>query len=703
MMRRKASLYIADRLVDLDDTSFILFNYMMEDLSNPTIVRNSFSQQITLKGTANNNRIFGDIFRLDRQTQYGDAYTGAFFDVTRKTPFAIYNEMGEIVESGYLKLDEVSRNDKMVEYKVTLFGGLGSFFYGLSYNEDGTPKTLADLRYRMQNGEFTRSAGHFGQVGGYVMLQDCWRYLENPEGYDIEANDCWWADIINFSPSYNGLPDKFSADKALVEEKSFNNMPVMSTKSGASSNLMVMGNKHSEWEMKDLRWYLQRPVFRVKALLDAVCDLENNGGYSVILDSAFFNEGNDLYWNGWITLPLIPAEDRQKADAIVRLLAASKSPAEYLISFAKVFGLVFLCDSAEKSITIMHRSQFYAEQEVIDITDKVDVRDIKISPVLAQSRYYQYGSGAIGEWAKAYKADYGRDYAVQRVNTGNEFNQETTIVTDGIVFKDAVEVQERNLLFVQSFDRNEVNGDGIDLFRLPLYESVKVQQWSVQDGEEMMEEQDITLPYEGFMFFDNPDYPLSDWLPKVQFHEGGKAVDGADVLMVFNGVKDAPVWESWARLHYRLTDDHPDMQTLNEGEPCWNFTETNSKVVTSLPEFRRCATYESDGESIIKASYEWGEPLARGVNGTFHEAEANTIYNRYWKAYQADRYDDDTYRMTCKVDLRGLRVGQELMRKFFYYDGAVFVLNAIRNHSLTTWDDTECEFIRVQDKTNYTK
>ena len=43
------------------------------------------------------------------------------------------------------------------------------------------------------------------------------------------------------------------------------------------------------------------------------------------------------------------------------------------------------------------------------------------------------------------------------------------------------------------------------------------------------------------------------------------------------------------------------------------------------------------------------------------------------------------------------------MRKFFYYDGALFVLNAIRNHSLTTWDDTECEFIRVQDKTNYTK
>ena len=45
-MRRKISLYIADQLVDLDDQSFILFNYTMDDLSNPTIVKNSFSQQV---------------------------------------------------------------------------------------------------------------------------------------------------------------------------------------------------------------------------------------------------------------------------------------------------------------------------------------------------------------------------------------------------------------------------------------------------------------------------------------------------------------------------------------------------------------------------------------------------------------------------------------------------------------------------------
>lgn len=704
-MRRKISLYISDQLVDLDDQSFILFNYTMEDLSNPTIVRNSFSQSITLKGTPNNNRIFGDIFRLDRVTQYGAGYTGVYFDASRKTPFTIYNEMNEIVESGYAKLDQVSRDGMQVEYKVTLFGGLGSFFYNLSTDDDGVKKTLASLRYKIMGGGYTRIPGHFGQVGGYGMVQDAWAYLEHPSDYEaeVEAYDNWWADIINFAPCYNGLPDKFSANKALVEKKSFGNMPTMQTKTDASSNLMVFTNSHTEWEMKDLRWYLQRPVVRIKAIFDAICDKENNGGYDVEISQDFFSQANPLFEEGWVTLPLIPAEDRKRDDAIVRLLATTKTPADYLISFAKIFGLVFLYDGSLKKVKILTRSEFYSMGDAVDLTGRVNSNTIGISPVLAQSRYYQFGGGAIGEWANNYKIDFGVDYGIQMVNTGYEFNSEVKQVTDGIIYKDAVEVQERNLLFVSSFDRDEVVGNGVPLFRLPLYEAVTLQQWSVVDGEDTMTEEDITLPYEGFVFFDNPDYPMSDWLPKVQFHEkDNKSVDGADVLLVFNGMKDTPVWKTWASLEYRLTDDIDDMSLLNEDTACWNFTQYNSKTRTSLPSFRRCQTYDIDGDDVIRVTYEWGEPKARGVNGVFHDSSAPaTIYNQWWRAYQSDRYDSDTFKMTCKVNLKGMHVGQELMRRFFFYDGAVFVLNRIVNHSLTTWDDTECEFIKVQDVKNY--
>lgn len=715
-MRRKIALYIAGQMVDMSDQTFILFNYTMEDLSNPTIVRNSFSQQITLKGTPNNNKIFGGMFRLDRQTQYGDSYTGAFFDPSRKTPFVIYNERNEIVESGYVKLDEVKKNRGLVEYKVTLYGGLGSFFYGLKFNEDGTQRTLADMRYKRLDGQYTTSAGAFGQVGGYNMQKDCWSYLRNPQDYNFEESECWWVNIINFAPCYNGLPDSFSADKAVCN-KPFDNVPnykyldkedgdivrkvEYSFKNGTTSNLMIFTNPHTEWEIRDLRWYLQRPVISVKAILQAVCDAQNNGGWSVSLPH--FLGGDAIFESLWMTLPMIPVEDRHDPDAIVKLLKATKSPAEYLIAYAKILGLVFLCDNAQKKISILTRDEFYAEGKVVDLTDRINVQDIKISPVLAQSNIYQYGSDVLGEWAKAYKEDYGVDYGSQRVLTGNEFNEETKVVTKDLIFKDAVEVQERNLLFTSNALSRDEGGGKVENFILPRYESVKLQLWGIAPGDtgQSMEEVDILCPYEWNRFFLNPSNPLADWLPKVQFHDGNKAVDGSDVLLLFNGVKDAPTWKTWAGLEYRHTDDNDDMTALNDGQPCWNFSKEKSRILTYLPSFRRCYLNKSDG--MLETTLEWGVPKARGVNDlTKIPAQVPTLYNRWWRGYQSDRYDDDTFRMTCKVNLSGFLVGQELMRNFFYYQNSLFVLNKITNHSMTTWDDTECEFVKVQDKSNYT-
>lgn len=710
MMRRKVSLYIADRLVDLDDTSFILYNYTMEDLRNPTIVRNSFSQQVTLKGTPNNNRIFGDIFRLDRQAQYGESYTGANFDAMRKTPFTLYNEMSEIVESGYIKLDEVSMNGRMVEYKVTLYGGLGSFFYGLSYNEDGTPKTLADLRYLALDNTYTNYPGTFSSAGGYKMVKDAWEYLADPDNYSISDHSNWWANIINFAPAYNSIPEGFSADKAVVKPDSFANIPNVGFKSGTSSNLMLFTNPHDEWEVKDVRWYLQRPVFRMKSIIDAVCDSENNGGYSVELSPSFFSKDNKVYWDTWLTLPMIDVAKRNDADVVYDMLKSSKTPAEYLISFAKMTGLVFLYDGGMKKVRLMPRSEFYENAEMVDLTRRVHRKGMTISPVLAQKRYFQFGNSAIGEWAKTYEEEYGRPYGIQMVNTGYGFNNDVENVTGDIVFKNAVEVQQRSLLYRSQALFLDYKGGFIEHFVLPRYESVKIQGWTTSEGGEEMEEQEVLCQGVSFSYPDNPFYPLSDFIPKMQFHDGGKGVDANDVLLYFNGIKPCAYVNTGQKTNiFRFTDDTNDMMVLNEDTPCWNFTDENTAELPGLPSFRRSLTiavtgYEEMQKSEIVESLDWGDPLARAVNGvTYDSATLPTIYSRWWKAYQQDRYDDDTFKMTCKVDLRGLQVGQELMRSFFYYDGAVFVLNAIRNHSLTTWDDTECEFIKVQSKTNYTK
>ena len=694
-MRRKVSLYIAGHPVDLDEQSFILFNYTMEEMSNPTIVRNSFSQSITLKGTPNNNKVFGNIFKADRQTQYSEAYTGVYFDPARKTPFVVYNEMNEILEEGYIKLNKVSKKGAGIEYNITLYGGLGSFFYGLTYKEDGSKKTLADLDYFDMNG---RRVNSFPISPDAVSVQDAWTYLagETP-------NYTTW-NIINFAPAYNGIPEKFDAKKALVLNRNlYVNIPLTETidgveygmKSDASTRLMSFTNDHSEWELNDLRWYLQRPVMSVKAIIDAICDTYNNGGFQVELDEAFFNEGNYHYKDAWMSLQMIAAEDRASNDCLTNILKASVSPAEILISYAKVFGLVFLYNNAEKKVSIMLRKTFYQPDSMIDLTSRIQKSEIAINPLVADSLIYQFGDKTIGQFADEYKRDYMRDYGTQRVNTGFQFDSKTTILTNDIVFKDAVEVMEFNRMFTSGKFTRYGNQAYAQNFLLPSYENVTIQLWGIVEGEETST--DVTIPSTPLSFsYDNPTYEFGDWLPKVQLHKGNKPEDGSYVLLFYTGVKETPFYVEGrsVRKTYWLTNDHPDMTLLNQGNPCWNLTGEEISL-TSLPSFRR--NLVGSDNDIIR-SWEWGVPLARAVPGI---EGSTSIYERWWKKYLTDLYDDDTRIMTCKVDLRGLFVNQSLMRKIFWYNNSLWRLNKIVNHSLTTWDDTECEFIKIQDINNY--
>lgn len=417
-MRRKISLYIADQLVDLDDQSFILFNYTMDDLSNPTVVKNSFSQQITLKGTPANNRVFGDSFRLDRRVAYGGSEAGVDFNASQKTPFTIYDEMGEILESGYAKLDSIDRRGADIQYKVTLYGGLGSFFYALSYDENGNRRTLADLDYlhtsnpdaeldfainadsvldawQRLSGNMDNDLAYFNNidnqalysdgtlhnatdfhvreysVGGYHKLlvtgrsgvsPACLAVALNSSGDALEAwgvggsrvytnygitlppnavvlrvmgygtgainvktatpSPMW--DIINFAPAYNGIPEgNFSPDKGLVNPAEVGLQDSITQGEGGEAvtyttmggyALVNLAEAHDEWAVKDIRSYLQRPVFSMRAFWDAICDQANNGGYevdaSVLRDYVAFGQYTDL----WMTLPLLSSRGTIKQE-----------------------------------------------------------------------------------------------------------------------------------------------------------------------------------------------------------------------------------------------------------------------------------------------------------------------------------------------------------------------------------------------------
>lgn len=915
-MRRKISLYIGDQLADLDDQSFILFNYQMDDLSNPTIVKNSYSQQITLKGTPANNRIFGDYFRTDRMVANTGGQTGVDFNASQKVPFTIYNEMSEILESGYVKLDSISRQRQDIQYKVTLYGGLGSFFYALSYDENGNKRTLADLDYLGTDSPDTE----LNFIINAETVQEAWRRLQE----DTTASSMW--DVINFAPAYNGIPEgNFSPDKGLMIPSQMglkDEIPVDGVTYGLKSGyaMVNLAEAHDEWAVKDLRSYLQRPIFSMKAFWKAIRNPANNGGYevdaSIILNHTKFGNYSAL----WMTLPMlssigsikqvsgdlsitlsssatagnsvgrfditgsVPAGTKVVAnlhykmrwnmpsgansytslspiatykfgrntiskisaifiqavaygedDSVVggskikvyadgsttmdavaaqcgytpawaadyeslsiteytkvsagvfelpndlaftveaqdvayykilvsvypgtkriyeaggsggktvttgydttagnistpvmyvnydtgytpestfivagttansitytsseslrsgaiitkaMLLSTSKTPAEYMLSFCKIFGLYFTYDNATKKVTILRRNDLY-QDETVDLTRRVDLsKGISIKPLVFDAKWYDFMlEGVGGAFYEEYLNVEGIPYGVQRVNTGYDFNADSVNLMESVVFKNAATILARSKYFNYILDGQVFKPS-------PFIDKGNTYTLWSPDGETL--ETDISCPPNSATlayYNENPNYKGYDInsARKLELRTAdNKPVDGADILVFHEG---------WNRYDYfKLTDDIPAMDVLNDGVPCWLLGAGGTGADgLNIPTFQR---YMYANTAVIDDSLDFGVPRQLDIPGVRH-SEGCTVYERGWKNYISDRYDVNTKVMTCKVDFSGMQVNQDLLRKFYWYDNSIWVLNKITNYSLTTYDPVECEFVQVQDKNNY--
>lgn len=307
-------LYIGGKRADLDGSLNIPFTYQTSDSQMPTAVKNSYSKTVTLQGTEQNRRIFGGLWRLDsRVSDMPQPYTvgvfnddfnddfqheaiiypntdGVYFNPMKRVPFLLYvDEM--VVERGYCQLVAINRKSRGYTFSLSLFGGLGEFFYNLQTDADGETKSLADLDFGQDLG-FTINA---------AKVQEVWDDL-------IAGN----LPTIGFVPMHNGAPSSVDGKKALIKGGGLptsivDGSDTYSQKSGYI--LASLERKYTEWEIGDLRSYLQRPALRFKDFLAAVCNPANNGGWTVNLDSGFFNEDNPYYEKTYLLLPQLNVEE----------------------------------------------------------------------------------------------------------------------------------------------------------------------------------------------------------------------------------------------------------------------------------------------------------------------------------------------------------------------------------------------------------
>ena len=308
-MKDVFKLYINNKLIDFETDPKFEFRYQQEDFSNPTIIKNNFSKSIKIEGTDNNNQIFGEIYQLDRKQLYKfQEQSGVYFDPSKRTPFELYKN-GELLESGYMQLTDISITNHKILYNITLYGGLGDFFYSLMYNADGEKRTLGDLYYKIkdENGNLLPRDTELDFKINKEFVEKSWTNLKNGQTGDT-IND-----FIQFAPSYNGLYENFSNNTYLVNAFNsqlftINNVTVDEVNYGMYDGYLLAKteNDFTEWETRDLRSYMQRPCLKFSRLFDALCDEENNGGYSVNLDTTFFNKNNPYFENAYMAFPLLP-------------------------------------------------------------------------------------------------------------------------------------------------------------------------------------------------------------------------------------------------------------------------------------------------------------------------------------------------------------------------------------------------------------
>ena len=332
-------LFIEGRKIDITDDLEINFTYESIDGDKLSNIKNSFSKTVNIQGTANNNITFGHIWRFDKYIPISNASNiENFYNPKKKVEWFI-NKNGAVINRGYCTLDNINvKNERQITYQLTLYGGIGDFFYNLAYNEDGSPKTLYDMFWNWKPKTGLIGYGSAMSAGDEATktIMKCSADIVAQSYHSLSPANTYTGttdidkDIV-FVPCYTGLYENFDAKHILVS--TFNQRYVSSPMTTATKTrlqsafpdtytedgktyttldknfaasgtykygLVTCPRDLDAWEAGDLRVNELPVAVRLSKLMTVISQPENNGGYEVEWDDIIKTSYNWLY--GWVLL-----------------------------------------------------------------------------------------------------------------------------------------------------------------------------------------------------------------------------------------------------------------------------------------------------------------------------------------------------------------------------------------------------------------
>lgn len=325
---------------------------------------------------------------------------------------------------------------------------------------------------------------------------------------------------------------------------------------------------------------------------------------------------------------------------------------DFLINFSKLFGLVYDTDSIayDNTIRLKTRNSYHKDYKIIDWTDKIDYsKSFKQTPLTFKTKYLSLAYNPMESYyEKKYLKTYDDAYGIQKIDTGFDFNDNTTQLINNQLFKQTVMVKGEALL----------NGGPV-----PAY-----------FDKENNERSPIDAQYS--LLFWNQDSSLNNYSPSIQIID--------DVL----------------EMH--------DASIGGDEEPCWVDTSRVSdyrSVKLHAPSTLRSHEIQQSDDKKITQVFSWdlGYPQSNYAKwSTSTYPSSATIYSNYWKSYITDLYDVNTRILKCYVYLSPTDMTKFSFKNFVKIGDTLWHPNQIIDYNPLSKNPVQVELIKVNDISAYT-
>lgn len=295
-------LYIKGKYVDVDDDQLFLFTYSNNSVESPEAIKNNYSKTITIAGTPNNNKLFDELYLVDSVINR--------FDTSKRETFELYDN-GNLIESGYVKLNSIKHDKNNPSYEVTLYGMLGDFFYKLAYKDDSNDVELSlkDLQYNYKRVPELLGQGDDAPSQTVDSLSEdvdetktlfywnsdfIWNswLMQFTDKYPHQ-NECW-EDFVTAAPVYSGYNEDFDNDVVVTNmnyPSKYDDIMPKSMKNGVETYSTKQNyakikadRELDQWEIRDLRSSVQRPAIKLDKLFKKIVDYSKQNGYNIVFD-----------------------------------------------------------------------------------------------------------------------------------------------------------------------------------------------------------------------------------------------------------------------------------------------------------------------------------------------------------------------------------------------------------------------------------